>query len=295
MTNPTAASVTSVDLAPVPVQTINPSESLIVQTDWEGEPGTPVRDNQQKIPLYAETGEENLNHEPSVPRSYPAENPITGISGHKVERFFKTLSTDPVYFHYAVHPGDESNSQSISEVVVALAKEKSYMSINNLSSSLVVLKITEDSYYQIDLLASTYEEMQGTTSFNESLSLYSFQQAEGNATSFIFTGSGNAVFMGKQVTFEEFTVDGEQYIRYYFIGDAIIGHRTFKDGHIIQTVEISEVSNRTVESLFNLPGGLRNVKTNETSPDPVTRGSAVVIPGEEAQRIPDASELPSIP
>ena len=84
-----------------------------------------------------------------------------------------------------------------------------------------------------------------------------FSKIAENGERLILTGQGNAVFMGRNVTFEEFTEDGITYIRYYFIGDAVVGHRSFKDGKVLETFEIFEASNRSDDSLFELPEGFR--------------------------------------
>lgn len=209
------------------------------------------------MPKYLRTGDENNNEEPPVPLSYPKENSLRGIAGRKVERFFKTLSTDPVYYHYARHPGDFSKGDElIQEVLIALSGKKSYMRLSTERSVLGILQTEASYYYQIDLLGGSYDILPGTE-YNEELSMEAFSKIAENGDRLILTGQGNAVFMGRNVTFEEFTEDGITYIRYYFIGDAVVGHRSFKDGKVLETFEIFEASNRSDDSLFELPEGFR--------------------------------------
>ena len=209
------------------------------------------------MPKYLRTGDENNNEEPPVPLSYPKENSLRGIAGRKVERFFKTLSTDPVYYHYARHPGDFSKGDElIQEVLIALSGKKSYMRLSTERSVLGILQTEASFYYQMDLLGGSYDILPGTE-YNEELSMEAFSKIAENGDRLILTGQGNAVFMGRNVTFEEFTEDGITYIRYYFIGDAVVGHRSFKDGKVLETFEIFEASNRSDDSLFELPEGFR--------------------------------------
>ena len=209
------------------------------------------------MPKYLRTGDENNNEEPPVPLSYPKENSLRGIAGRKVERFFKTLSTDPVYYHYARHPGDFSKGDElIQEVLIALSGKKSYMRLSTERSVLGILQTEASFYYQMDLLGGSYDILPGTE-YNEELSMEAFSKIAENGDRLILTGQGNAVFMGRNVTFEEFTEDGITYIRYYFIGDAVVGHRSFKDGKVLETFEIFEASNRGDDSLFELPEGFR--------------------------------------
>lgn len=209
------------------------------------------------MPKYLRTGDENNNEEPPVPLSYPKENSLRGIAGRKVERIFKTLSTDPVYYHYARHPGDFSKGDElIQEVLIALSGKKSYMRLSTERSVLGILQTEASFYYQMDLLGGSYDILPGTE-YNEELSMEAFSKIAENGDRLILTGQGNAVFMGRNVTFEEFTEDGITYIRYYFIGDAVVGHRSFKDGKVLETFEIFEASNRSDDSLFELPEGFR--------------------------------------
>lgn len=209
------------------------------------------------MPKYLRTGDENNNEEPPVPLSYPKENSLRGIAGRKVERFFKTLSTDPVYYHYARHPGDFSKGDElIQEVLIALSGKNSYMRLSTERSVLGILQTEASFYYQMDLLGGSYDILPGTE-YNEELSMEAFSKIAENGDRLILTGQGNAVFMGRNVTFEEFTEDGITYIRYYFIGDAVVGHRSFKDGKVLETFEIFEASNRSDDSLFELPEGFR--------------------------------------
>lgn len=209
------------------------------------------------MPKYLRTGDENNNEEPPVPLSYPKENSLRGIAGRKVERFFKTLSTDPVYYHYARHPGDFSKGDElIQEVLIALSGKKSYMRLSTERSVLGILQTEASFYYQMDLLGGSYDILPGTE-YNEELSMEAFSKIAENGDRLILTGQGNAVFMGRNVTFEEFTEDGITYIRYYFIGDAVVGHRSFKDGKVLETFEIFEASNRSDDSLFEMPEGFR--------------------------------------
>lgn len=209
------------------------------------------------MPKYLRTGDENNNEEPPVPLSYPKENSLRGIAGRKVERFFKTLSTDPVYYHYARHPGDFSKGDElIQEVLIALSGKKSYMRLSTERSVLGILQTEASFYYQMDLLGGSYDILPGTE-YNEELSMEAFSKIAENGDRLILTGQGNAIFMGRNVTFEEFTEDGITYIRYYFIGDAVVGHRSFKDGKVLETFEIFEASNRSDDSLFELPEGFR--------------------------------------
>lgn len=209
------------------------------------------------MPKYLRTGDENNNEEPPVPLSYPKENSLRGIAGRKVERFFKTLSTDPVYYHYARHPGDFSKGDElIQEVLIALSGKKSYMRLSTERSVLGILQTEASFYYQMDLLGGSYDILPGTE-YNEELSMEAFSKIAENGDRLILTGQGNAVFMGRNVTFEEFTEDGITYIRYYFIGDAVVGHRSFKDEKVLETFEIFEASNRSDDSLFELPEGFR--------------------------------------
>lgn len=209
------------------------------------------------MPKYLRTGDENNNEEPPAPLSYPKENSLRGIAGRKVERFFKTLSTDPVYYHYARHPGDFSKGDElIQEVLIALSGKKSYMRLSTERSVLGILQTEASFYYQMDLLGGSYDILPGTE-YNEELSMEAFSKIAENGDRLILTGQGNAVFMGRNVTFEEFTEDGITYIRYYFIGDAVVGHRSFKDEKVLETFEIFEASNRSDDSLFELPEGFR--------------------------------------
>lgn len=229
-------------------------------------PLTPALREQQKssgmkTPLYLQTGDETRNEEPAVPLSLPLENPIRGISGHRVERFFKTLSTNPVYYHYAVLPGDEdSESEQVTEVRVVLNGSRSYMRIDTLTGSMAILSSGDGVYYQLDLLAGSYEALPENTSFKNELSMEAYRALEANASNFIHTGSDEAIFFGRKVVFEEFTPDGSLYIRYYFVGDALVGHRSFQDGKILQTVKVEETSNRTVMDVFSIPAGFVNFR-----------------------------------
>lgn len=233
--------------------------------------------NLADAPLFVRTGDEDQNEEPKVPMSLPKQNAIRGIAGHKVERFFKTLSTNPVYYHYAVHPGDDHPDDPITEVLIALSGDKSYMRLNTRGSSLALLQIDPSFYYQIDLLGNKYELINGTT-YNTELSMYSFEQLENNASHFISTGKGEAVFMGRKVSFEEYTADGSRYIRYYFIGDVLVGHRSFENGKVLQTIEVFEASNRNMEDLFKLPEGLEKPLAGgaeqTTAPQPSSAGGS---------------------
>lgn len=205
----------------------------------------------------------DYNNEPDVPMSVPMENPIVGVAGTKAERFFKTLSIEPVTYHYLLIPGtgnkELSDLRGEIEVYLSLSRGKSYMRVTTDLRDFSFLQLQESNYYEIDHNAKTYKILPGTSTQGNELSMDSFRQLEPNASLFIDTGKGRAMFAGREVHFEEFTTDAKRYVRYYFIGDVLVGHRTFENGQITQTVIIYEASNRYDEDLFQLPQGLKQV------------------------------------
>lgn len=264
-----------------PAQTsTRPSKSSLAGASQTAPPNVPAgSQNQQefsgrKVPLYLQTGDETQNEEPAVPLTLPQENPIRGVSGHRVERFFKTLSTNPVYYHYAVIPGEDvPEDEPITEVLVVLNGDRSYLRITTINSVIAVLSMGDGRFYQLDLLAGSYEELPDNTSFKNELSMEAYRSLEANAANFISTGKGEAIFYGRKVVFEEFTPDGSLYMRYYFVGDALVGHRSFQAGKILQTVKVEETSNRTNHDVFAIPEGFVNSATGETAPAPKTTQS----------------------
>lgn len=232
-------------------------------------PTNPFSD-QARIPLYARLEDAEINDEPAVPVSVPKDNPIRGIAGSRVERFFRTLSVNPVTYHYAVLPseGDLKDAEDIDalEVYIALKDDMAYMRIDTKDSALALLQLSSSTYYQMDLIAGTYEILPGLTTQSNELSMDAFRQLETNAGNFINTGAGPALFFGQKVNFEEFTADGESYVRYYFVGDVLVGHRRFEDGKIVRTVRVFEASNRYDEDVFQIPEGLKQVSPGETLP-----------------------------
>lgn len=225
---------------------------------------------QARIPLYARLEDAEINDEPAVPVSVPKDNPIRGIAGSRVERFFRTLSVNPVTYHYAVLPseGDLKDAEDIDalEVYIALKDDMAYMRIDTKDSALALLQLSSSTYYQMDLIAGTYEILPGLTTQSNELSMNAFRELETNAGNFINTGAGPAIFFGQKVNFEEFTADGASYVRYYFVGDVLVGHRRFEDGKIMRTVRVFEASNRYDEDVFQIPEGLKQVSPGETLP-----------------------------
>ncbi len=250
-------------------QNIETASGLTKQTgeDTEEESAETPRDiassqgNKEDVPLYAQLADATINEEPSVPMSVPSNNPIRGVAGTKAERFFRTLSTEPVTYHYVLLPGEEKEGweKETVEVYLALSGGKAYMRVSSYESDLALLQLSESNYYQMDLQNMTYVILPGLSTTQNELSMGAFRQIEANAENFVDTGKGSAVFFGKRVQFEEFTADGERYVRYYFIGDVLVGHRSFEDGKITQTVRVYEASNRYDENLFQLPEGLSQV------------------------------------
>ncbi len=237
---------------------------------------------QARIPLYARLEDAEINDEPAVPVSVPKDNPIRGIAGSRVERFFRTLSVNPVTYHYAVLPseGDLKDAEDIDalEVYIALKDDIAYMRIDTKDSALALLQLSSSTYYQMDLIAGTYEILPGLTTQSNELSMEAFRQLETNAGNFINTGAGPAIFFGQKVNFEEFTADGESYVRYYFVGDVLVGHRRFEDGKIVRTVRVFEASNRYDEEVFQIPEGLKQVSPGETLPRISEKASGVTVP-----------------
>lgn len=221
-------------------------------------------------PLYARAADEDVNEEPPVPLATPAEGSGQGVTGQRAERYFKTLSTDPVTYDYLVYPGDADPDEPVTEIDLSLSRGRTYMKLTAQDLMLGLLQINEGSYYQIDYIAKTYEELSGRSSYQKELSMEAFAQLQENARKFILTGRGEAIFYGDKVTFEEYTVDGASYVRYYFVGDALVGHRSFSGGQIRQTVRVKEVSNRYDESLFKLPQGFTKLSSEAPPVDVIT-------------------------
>lgn len=248
-------------------------EATTATTDIPGPNGTTTSEE----PVAAEVNWVNLasdpeqNQEPSVPMSVPADNPIRGVSGTKAERFFRTLSTEPVTYHYLLLPGEASGLEDGEEITqpleisLALSEGKSYLRTTDKVNDWIFLQLNASNYYQINMMDNTYTVLPGLSTQQNELSMDAFARIEDNAANFIDTGRGNAVFCGMPVRFEEFTVDGLTYVRYYFRGDVLVGHRRFADGRIVQTVVVHEASNRYDPELFNLPDGLRQ-ETASTAP-----------------------------
>ena len=220
---------------------------------------------QQALPAFAREIEEDANVEPAVPMSQPSSDAIRGIAGHKVERFLKTLATTPLYYQYALYPGEGSEEEP-AEVLIALSRDGSYMRIDRLDGSRAVLQNNDSFHYEIDNDEKTYKIVSGPSAYNDELSIEAFRELEASAGNLVNTGRGDAVFMGRKVRFEEFTLDGKRYVRYYFIGDVCVGHRSFEDGKIVDTIEILEASNRYDENLFILHESLTQVK-NDLAPE----------------------------
>lgn len=226
---------------------------------------------QARIPLYARLEDADINQEEAVPLSVPRDNPIRGVAGTRVERFFRILSVNPVTYHYAVLPseGDLLDAEDIDvlEVYIALKDDLAYMRIDTKDSALALLQLSSSTHYQMDLIAGTYEILPGLSTKSNELSMEAFRQLESNAASFINTGTGQGVFFGQRVTYEEFTADGASYVRYYFVGDVLVGHRRFEDGKIVRTVRVFEASNRYDDDVFQIPEGLKQVSPGETLAD----------------------------
>lgn len=241
------------------IQTVLPSAAASESTETTESKGV----------LYLEPeGAARINQEPPVPLNLPSENPIRGIAGHLVERFFKTLSTNPVYYHFVMHPKKTSEDHSPKEILIALNDRQGYMRINTLKSAWVLLILDDTHFYKVDLLANTAQLLTPKERQSSDLSMYAFEQLEANAAHFIATGVGDAIFFGRQVRFEEFTADGLEYIRYYFFGDVLLGHRRFVDGVVEETVEIKEVSNKLYPELFTLPEEARILSPKVVVADP---------------------------
>lgn len=285
----TANSLTGEDqLKESPSQEVSPTEGQVAdleKTETQAQalnhPTNPFS-AQARIPLYARLEDAQINDEPAVPVSVPKDNPIRGIAGSRVERFFRTLSVNPVTYHYAVLPseGDLQDAEDIDalEVYIALKDDMAYMRIDTKDSALALLQLSASTYYQMDFLAGTYEILPGLTTQSNELSMEAFRQLETNAGNFINTGAGPAIFFGQRVNFEEFTADGASYVRYYFVGDVLVGHRRFEDGKIVRTVRVFEASNRYDEEAFQIPAGLKQVSPGETLPDASASPVEVTVP-----------------
>ncbi|MDO5015566.1 MAG: hypothetical protein Q4E09_00915 [Eubacteriales bacterium] len=222
-----------------------------------------TKSNPDELTMAEKVWDEDCNNEPDVPMSVPKDNPIRGVAGTKAERFFRTLSIEPVTYHYIFFPGegggDLEDLRGQIEVYLSLTRGKSYMRVTTDQRDFSFLQLHESNYYEVDHKAKTYKILPGQSTQGNELSMDAFRQLDTNAAQFIDTGRGSALFAGRNVQFEEFTSDAERYVRYYFVGDVLVGHRTFEDGKIVQTVLILEASNRYDDSLFQLPGDYKQI------------------------------------
>lgn len=220
----------------------------------------------ENVPIYALLANADVNEEPPVPIHVPKKDSLRGISGSKVERFFKTLSVNPVTYHYLLLPSENmpnsANNEGAVEVYIALYNDSSYMRVATEDKNVAFLQLSENSYYEMDFSSDTYQIIPGSITDSNQLSMRAFRALEDNASGFIPTGKGSAVFFGRRVDFEEFTADGELYVRYYFIGDVVVGHRSFKNGKIVRTVRVYESSNKYDEGLYHIPEGMKQIDGN---------------------------------
>lgn len=236
------------------------TDVLIISTDATAEQDNSSPDD---LTMAEKVWDENCNNEPDVPMSVPKDNPIRGVAGTKAERFFRTLSIEPVTYHYIFFPGeaggDLEDLRGQIEVYLSLTRGKSYMRVSTDQRDFSFLQLHESNYYEIDHKAKTYKILPGQSTQGNELSMDAFRQLDSNASQFIDTGRGSALFAGRNVQFEEFTSDAERYVRYYFVGDVLVGHRTFENGKIVQTVLILEASNRYDDNLFQLPSDYKQI------------------------------------
>lgn len=236
------------------------TDVLIISTDATA---AQEKSNPDDLTMAEKVWDENCNNEPDVPMSVPKDNPIRGVAGTKAERFFRTLSIEPVTYHYIFFPGeaggDLEDLRGQIEVYLSLTRGKSYMRVSTDQRDFSFLQLHESNYYEIDHKAKTYKILPGQSTQGNELSMDAFRQLDSNAAQFIDTGRGSALFAGRNVQFEEFTSDAERYVRYYFVGDVLVGHRTFENGKIVQTVLILEASNRYDDNLFQLPSDYKQI------------------------------------
>ena len=71
-----------------------------------------------------------------------------------------------------------------------------------------------------------------------------------------FLGEGQAIFLGQNSTFEEYTLDNRVYIRYYFSDDDFLGYRIFDSNSKINLeMTVVELTNdlSNYQELFYLP------------------------------------------
>jgi len=73
------------------------------------------------------------------------------------------------------------------------------------------------------------------------------------ANALIFSGSGNSIFAGQNLPYEEYKTDDGHTIQYFVKGNRLAGFRTMTPKNVITDTVILEINQRIPERVFNIP------------------------------------------
>ena len=192
---------------------------------------------------------EELDEPPAPVRDIDITVAEQGIENRDAMMFFKTISTNPVYYHYLHHAAELPES----DITVALNFDQSYLKIEQAGAVSEYLCTGEQNYYRLErerkeAIPVTIEEAMG-----HQISMVSFEQLYDNAQNLYFVGSGIGKFQGQSCAFEEYTQTGSEFVRYYFRNDQVWGHRVFEDGELVSEVVILALKNYVDDMSFEIP------------------------------------------
>lgn len=199
-----------------------------------------------------------------------------GVEGRKVAAFFKLLSEPTLKYVYAQRAG---SSEICSLMYLAMANDETYLSVYAEGVQSDWVKPAGQGFFFLNHLAKTFEPA-GDSQLLRQLSSLALSQVTQQAQALAYIGSGHEDFAGQKADFEEYTIDGKTYTRYYFDQDGkCLGHCRIKDGHVDYLLEILTLDSKVDSSIFRLPRDYRmntakRTTTSTTSAEPAESTAA---------------------
>ena len=175
-----------------------------------------------------------------------------GIQTRKTEKFFEILNQNNLVFSYQIEDFIENENN---QYIMAFTEEGFQYS-----------KIITENYIQESLALKNGEsyllnsENKTAISIQDNTEFTSFQEEMNQILkgfkNIYYLGEGKAEFLNKDVSFEEYTTDNRNFIRYYFLDNEIVGYRVFDSQGTLNTEMIISVLSNDLTNyleLFSIP------------------------------------------
>ncbi|NLJ94794.1 MAG: hypothetical protein GX326_04820 [Clostridiaceae bacterium] len=237
-------------------QTETPSETESGVTKTQIVTNTTSPDsNEIKTNESAQDTNQHLQEEPSIPITsknlFEAEQ---GIEQRKLSKFYNTLAQEQFYFAYQT---DDLVNNQLTNYILSFSKDGTkYSMISDESDTQESLVLNDGSFFILD----REEKIAFEIFLDDNSEIYSYDGAINEILlgleTIYFLGEGQASFLGQNSTFEEYTLDNHEYIRYYFSDDNLLGYRIFDSNSKINLeMTVVELTNdlSNYQELFYLP------------------------------------------